>query len=83
MEIRSLTLGKGFLKQPRKVGPRALGVRVFETFDPGLENFDHFAPPGFEFSCVVARPVWESGGIARPREILGGDQLLVVEQAVE
>jgi hypothetical protein len=22
----------------------ALGVRVFENFDPGLENFDHFAP---------------------------------------
>jgi hypothetical protein len=58
-------------------------VRVFETFDAGPENVNHLAPPGFEFSCVVARPVWESGGIARPREILGSDRLLAVEQAVE
>jgi hypothetical protein len=26
-----------------------LGVHIFETFDSGLENFDRFAPPGFEF----------------------------------
>jgi hypothetical protein len=27
----------------------AFDVRVFETFDPGLKNLDHFVPPGFEF----------------------------------
>jgi hypothetical protein len=48
----------------------AFDGRVFETFDPGLKNLDHFVPPGFEFFVRGGKTgLGESAEIAPPSDL--------------